>query len=241
MRRDLRAMGPGVRQRLGVVPPRSPWQCDPSLQYRRLSASPDGSMLDVWKCDIERCGVALYEAARYDGSAVARRTSSSSLGLEQVDTILDSIGDGVFTVDKDFLITSFNRAAEEITGFSAKEAIGEKCLNIFRAPACQTGWLLVTVGCQQPLRVGSVAPDFSGVTDEGKVIKLGDLMGDHGMVLYFYPKGETLGCVAQACAFRDRLGKLHDRGYTLRRDQLRLSRFEQGLQGQARTALHADR
>ena len=38
--------------------------------------------------------------------------------------ILDSIADGVFTVDKEMNITSFNRAAEGITGFSRKDAIG---------------------------------------------------------------------------------------------------------------------
>ena len=81
--------------------------------------------------------------------------------------------------------------------------------------AVVAGGLLVAAGCQQPLGVGSVAPDFSGVTDEGKAIKLSDLMGDRGVVLYFYPKGETLGCVTQACAFRDRLGGLHEKGYTV--------------------------
>ena len=39
--------------------------------------------------------------------------------------ILDSIADGVFTVDRNWRITSFNRAAEEITGVSRDEAIGQ--------------------------------------------------------------------------------------------------------------------
>lgn len=64
------------------------------------------------------------------------------LSPEEVSTILDSIADGVFTVDRDFIITSFNRAAERITGFAAAEAIGERCYNIFRAAVCQTGCLL---------------------------------------------------------------------------------------------------
>jgi PAS domain-containing protein len=38
-----------------------------------------------------------------------------TLTPEEVETILDSVADGVFTVDKDFRITSFNRAAEKIT------------------------------------------------------------------------------------------------------------------------------
>ena len=39
--------------------------------------------------------------------------------------ILDSITDGVFTVDTDWRITSFNRAAEEITGIPREEALGQ--------------------------------------------------------------------------------------------------------------------
>jgi len=51
-------------------------------------------------------------------------------------TILDSIADGVFTVDRDFRITSFNRAAAEITGFKKEEAIGQYCREILRSTAC---------------------------------------------------------------------------------------------------------
>ena len=39
-------------------------------------------------------------------------------------TILDSIADGVFTVDHDWRVTFFNRAAEDITGIPAAEALG---------------------------------------------------------------------------------------------------------------------
>ena len=51
--------------------------------------------------------------------------------------ILDSIADGVFTVDADFRITSFNRAAEEITGVPAGEALGRACCEVFRAEICE--------------------------------------------------------------------------------------------------------
>jgi PAS domain S-box-containing protein len=50
--------------------------------------------------------------------------------------ILDSIADGVFTVDEEGRITSFNCAAERITGFLRDEAIGEYCHEIFRSNAC---------------------------------------------------------------------------------------------------------
>ncbi len=52
--------------------------------------------------------------------------------------ILNSIADGVFTTDNDGKITFMNKAAEEITGFSSKEAIGRYCFDIFRADICQT-------------------------------------------------------------------------------------------------------
>lgn len=51
--------------------------------------------------------------------------------------ILESISDGVFTVDRDWRITTFNRAAEEITGISRKEAIGRPCPEVFRASMCE--------------------------------------------------------------------------------------------------------
>jgi PAS domain S-box-containing protein len=51
-------------------------------------------------------------------------------------TILNSIADGVFTVDNEWRITSFNRSAERITGFSKEEAIGQYCYEIFRSNVC---------------------------------------------------------------------------------------------------------
>lgn len=51
--------------------------------------------------------------------------------------ILDSIADGVFTVDGQWRITSFNRAAEEITGVPRDEAIGQLCKDVLKADICE--------------------------------------------------------------------------------------------------------
>jgi PAS domain S-box-containing protein len=51
--------------------------------------------------------------------------------------ILDSINEGVFTVDLDWHITSFNQAAERITGVDRNRAIGRRCSEILRADVCQ--------------------------------------------------------------------------------------------------------
>jgi len=56
--------------------------------------------------------------------------------------ILDSINDGVFTVDRDWKITSFNRAAERITGVKRHEALGRPCCEVFRASICEASCAL---------------------------------------------------------------------------------------------------
>mgnify|MGYP005831347317 CR=1 FL=1 len=54
------------------------------------------------------------------------------------EAILDSIADGVFTVDKNWRITYFNRAAEKITGVPREEALGKRCSDVFHVNICQT-------------------------------------------------------------------------------------------------------
>lgn len=67
-------------------------------------------------------------------------------------TILDSITDGVFTVDLNARIMTFNRAAERITGIARKEAIGRFCYEVFRANICETDcFLRETLSTQQPV------------------------------------------------------------------------------------------
>lgn len=52
--------------------------------------------------------------------------------------ILESISDGVFTVDHEWRVTSFNGAAEKITGIPRKKALGKHCWEVFRSNICET-------------------------------------------------------------------------------------------------------
>ncbi len=54
-------------------------------------------------------------------------------------TVLRCVADGVFTVDRQWRITSFNNAAERITGVAAERAIGQKCSEVFHADICEKG------------------------------------------------------------------------------------------------------
>lgn len=67
-----------------------------------------------------------------------KKNTTSSLSATPTDAILESISDGVFTVDLEWRITSFNRAAEEITGIARQDAIGRYCSDVFRSNMCET-------------------------------------------------------------------------------------------------------
>jgi PAS domain S-box-containing protein len=75
----------------------------------------------------------------------------------QTKIILDSIADGVFTVDSDLKVTSFNRSAEKITGIKKEEAIGRQCWEVFKASICEKRCALKhTMNTGQPVLNQSV-------------------------------------------------------------------------------------
>jgi peroxiredoxin Q/BCP len=60
--------------------------------------------------------------------------------------------------------------------------------------------------------VGDAAPTFEVLDDSGKPWKSTEHFGKKVVVVYFYPADMTGGCTAQACNFRDDLGKLAGQG-----------------------------
>ena len=71
-----------------------------------------------------------------EGQPSDRGYGPDILAPDRFEAVLSSVSDGVFTVDASRRITCFNRAAEEITGFSRAEAIGRPCHEVFRANIC---------------------------------------------------------------------------------------------------------
>jgi peroxiredoxin Q/BCP len=53
------------------------------------------------------------------------------------------------------------------------------------------------------IKIGQKAPDFRLQSQNGDIVSLQELLINKAVVLYFYPKDETMGCVMEACAFRD--------------------------------------
>ena len=81
--------------------------------------------------------------------------------------ILESISEGVFTVDSEFRVTSFNAEAEAITGFSREQALGRKCYEVLRASICQRGCALrkslETGEPQRNVRVTVLNPEMEAI------------------------------------------------------------------------------
>jgi PAS domain S-box-containing protein len=75
------------------------------------------------------------------GGVQVFREAKSLLGR---DVILDNVADGIFTVDTHWRITSFNKAAEDITGVPGQEAIGQYCSDIFHSSICGKSCAIAT-------------------------------------------------------------------------------------------------
>lgn len=61
------------------------------------------------------------------------------------------------------------------------------------------------------LKVGSSAPDFEALDQNGSTVKLSSFRGSP-VVLYFYPRDNTPGCTAEACNFRDNNTEFEKKG-----------------------------
>jgi peroxiredoxin Q/BCP len=62
------------------------------------------------------------------------------------------------------------------------------------------------------VKVGDKAPDFTLPAQTGDKVTLSEYLGKKNIVLYFYPKDETVGCIKEACSFRDSYQELTELG-----------------------------
>lgn len=73
-------------------------------------------------------------------------------------------------------------------------------------------WLPVAHASHGPLKAGDRAPDFSLPAHDGSKVSLKDFLGKKLVVVYFYPKDDTLVCKKEACLFRDKYEAFSEAG-----------------------------
>lgn len=116
---------------------------------------------------------------------------------DRINAILQSIGDGVFVIDKDNKITIFNKAATEISGFSEKEVVGKKYDKVLKFIWEKSG--KVNDGfIKEAIRTGKVTKVKNHtvlIRKDGKRVAVADSAAP-----FKDKKGKIIGCVV---VFRD--------------------------------------
>ncbi|MCB2183707.1 MAG: sigma 54-interacting transcriptional regulator [Desulfobulbaceae bacterium] len=91
-----------------------------------------------WLVSLEKIAQSLPGSKKYDQNTVS-------------EFVLNSINDGVFSVDRKWRITSFNQAAEKLTGWSRHEVIGMPCKEVFRSSGCDNCVLAESISSGEPV------------------------------------------------------------------------------------------
>ena len=98
-----------------------------------------------------------------------KRMEDKKTDKEILPLIFDTISHGIFTIDCDGLITSFNSKAEELTGYSKEDVIGKQCSEVFGGEACKTDCAL-----KQSIQTGERTEDrdVTITTKEGRELPI---------------------------------------------------------------------
>lgn len=139
-------------------------------------------------------GNQFYNVAYANNDNTSAATWGTKMSTPELrSAILDSLSEGVFTVDHDWKITSFNRAAEEITGVPRDEALGQLCADVLHSSLCEQRCPI-----RAAMNSGAAMPEQRGyfVDADGERVPI-----SLTAAVLFDADGEPLGGVE---SFRDR-------------------------------------
>ncbi len=137
------------------------------------------------------------------------------------DEILDSIGEGLLTVDKNFKINFFNRAAEEITGYKREEVLDQFCKYVFKCELCETkcpiGLILesgsplydirsnieIKNGSRKPIKLNAAILKNENDQPIGGVISFRDLSEIESIIKDVSSAGSYFGIIGHGKAMQD--------------------------------------
>lgn len=124
--------------------------------------------------------------------------------------ILNSISEGVMTLNKDWRIVSWNSAAEKIIGFHREEVLGRDCSELFRSPICKSNCPVdMALSCGRPYQDVEVAIRTKRNELAHLLVNAAPLYDEDGKVVGGI---ETFRDVSQSHWMREELKKYY--GYT---------------------------
>ncbi|MHC1576665.1 MAG: methyl-accepting chemotaxis protein [Methanosarcinaceae archaeon] len=128
----------------------------------------DGTVIPV---SVSSAGIFDNEGNPIGGVEILRDIREIKDQMGKMENILAGIVDPLFTTDKDLTITYFNKAAEQISGYSADEVVGKmKCADVVNAPFCNTAQCAIK-SCMASKEVMSGA-ETTTTTRDGTVIPI---------------------------------------------------------------------
>lgn len=117
-----------------------------------------------------------------------------------IEIFLEENGQSLFAVRRQPTASKFRKFCK---------AISMKCL----LTACYLLLILPSnASCQsthrKPLTIGDTIPAFTLPDQDGKIFNSTDHLGKSDLIIFFYPKDESMVCTKEACRFRDRYADL---------------------------------
>ncbi|MBI5206427.1 MAG: GAF domain-containing protein, partial [Candidatus Firestonebacteria bacterium] len=157
----------------------------------------------------------LTEIIKEYGETSVKLENALKLNKAKFKVIIDSmLADGVFTVDKNMIITEFSKGAENITGFAREEAIGKYCKEIFHRDFCEENCALFHVA-----KSGSVVTNVESniITKDNRIIPI--------LSSSFPLKDDENNIIGSVESFRDitELKKMHEHLETAKNQALAYS------------------
>jgi len=96
-------------------------------------------IMSIIRKDGKRVPITISASALYDPKGKFIGGIETMRSRRHIDTIVNSVADGIFTVDEQMNIWTYNKAAEELTGIPYSEAVGRPCHEIFHSSVCKNG------------------------------------------------------------------------------------------------------
>ena len=99
-------------------------------------------------------------------------------------TLFETLPEGVFAVDREFRITSFNQSAEKISGFNRHDVLGRHCWEVFRSNRCRKNCPLGYALETGETRMDQEVTTFNASGDRQLLlVNVNVMRNDHGTVL----------------------------------------------------------